>query len=124
MPLARIMGFVNNHFLILVQVFIHGMLTSEDILNTLSEKRERIQRYGVRKIGLFGSFSSNTQGRKSDIDILVEFKRGQKTFDNYMDLKFFLESVFGRRVDLVVKEALKTEVKPSILKGVRYASGI
>ncbi len=118
------MGFVNNQFLILVQVFIHGMLTSENILNTLSEKRERIQRYGVRKIGLFGSFSSNTQGRKSDIDILVEFKRGRKTFDNYMDLKFFLESVFGRRVDLVVKEALKTELKPSILKGVRYASGI
>ena len=100
------------------------MLASEQLLGTLSEHRREIQRYGVRKIGLFGSFLSNTQHRNSDVDVLVEFKRGKKTFDNYMDLKFFLENLFGRRVDLVVKEALKLELKPSILKSVRYATGL
>ena len=45
------------------------------------------------------------QKEKSDIDILVEFEKGKKTFDNYMDLKFFLEEIFGVEVDLITIEA-------------------
>jgi predicted nucleotidyltransferase len=99
------------------------MLTSEAIMKTLNRHRKEIQQYGVRRIGLFGSYRTNYQNQKSDIDILVEFKRGKKTFDNYMELKFFLEKIFGRPVDLVVKEAVKLELKTSILKSVRYATG-
>ena len=99
------------------------MLTSEDIMKHLNLHRKEIQQFGVRRIGLFGSFRTNNQHRKSDIDILVEFKKGKKTFDNYMELKFFLEQSFGRPVDLVVKDAVKLELKPSILKSVRYAAG-
>ena len=99
------------------------MLTSEAIMKTLNRHRKEIQQYGVRRIGLFGSYRTNNQNQKSDIDILVEFKRGKKTFDNYMELKFFLEQIFGRPVDLVVKEAVKLELKTSILKSVRYATG-
>ena len=99
------------------------MLTSEHIMKTLNLHLKEIQQFGVRRIGLFGSFSTKNQHKKSDIDILVEFKKGKKTFDNYMDLKFFLEKSFGRPVDLVVKEAIKLELKPSILKSVRYATG-
>jgi len=99
------------------------MLTSEYIMKTLNLQRKEIQQFGVRRIGLFGSFSTNNQNRKSDIDILVEFKKGKKTFDNYMELKFFLEKSFGRSVDLVVKEAVKLELKPFILKSVRYVAG-
>jgi hypothetical protein len=99
------------------------MLTSEQIIKTLHLHREEIQKFGVRRIGLFGSFSTNNQHRKSDIDILVEFKKGKKTFDNYIELKFFLEKSFGRPVDLVIKEAVKLELKPFILKSVRYAAG-
>ncbi|MBE3120848.1 MAG: nucleotidyltransferase family protein [Thermoplasmata archaeon] len=99
------------------------MLTSEAIMKTLNQHRKEIQQYGVRRIGLFGSFRANNQHQKSDIDILVEFKKGKKTFDNYMELKFFLERSFSRPVDLVVKEAVKLELKPSILKSVRYATG-
>jgi len=58
------------------------------------------------------------------IDLLVEFKKGEKTFDNYMDLKFYLEDLFSCNVDLVVKEALKIELKPNILKSVKYATGL
>jgi len=93
-------------------------------MKTLNLHRKEIQQFGVKRIGLFGSFSTNNQHRKSDIDILVEFKKGNKTFDNYMELKFFLEKSFGRPVDLVVKEAVKRELKPSILKSVRYAAGL
>ena len=100
-----------------------SMLTSNQIIKTLNIHRKEIQRFGVKRIGLFGSFQTNKQHQKSDIDILVEFKKGEKTFDNYMDLKFFLEKSFGRPVDLVIKEAVKQDLKPSIFKSVRYATG-
>ena len=58
---------------------------------------------------------------KSDIDVLVEFDKGTKTFDNYMDLKFFLEKMFHRKVDLVIREALKIRIKDQVLSEVEYA---
>ena len=98
------------------------MLNTEKILELMQENQKKIEKYGVKKIGLFGSFVKNKQKSNSDIDILVEFKKGKKTFDNYMDLKFFLEKLFNRNVDLVVKEALKVKLKSNILKNVKYAT--
>ena len=99
-------------------------LTSESIMKKLEEHRDRIKGYGVKRIGLFGSFVRSEQTPGSDIDVLVEFERGEKTFDNYMDLKFFLEELFACKVDLVVKEAIKPALKESILESVNYASGV
>ena len=59
---------------------------------------------------------------KSDIDILVEFEPGQKTFDNFMRLAFFLEELLGRRVDLVTMESLSPHIGPFILDKVEYAA--
>ena len=53
--------------------------------------------------------------------ILVEFSRRNKTFDNYMELKFYLEKIFRRKVDLVIKEALKTRIRRKVLSEVEYA---
>ena len=89
----------------------------------LAHKQEFREEYGVKEIGIFGSYVREENKKNSDIDILVEFKRGKKTFDNYMELKFFLEELFDRPIDLVVKEAVKLELKTSILKSVRYATG-
>lgn len=99
------------------------MLTSNQIIKLITENQSNIQKFGVKRIGLFGSFLKNMQKSDSDIDILIEFKKGEKTFDNYMDLKFFLEDLFKRDVDLVVKEALKLHLKSNILKSVKYATG-
>lgn len=79
------------------------------------------QKYHVKKIGIFGSFARHEEKETSDIDILVEFDPGFKTFDNYMDLKYFIESIFGRRVDLVTVAALKPQLKEDILREVIYA---
>lgn len=98
------------------------MLGKEKILDLMHERRDEIQKYGVKKIGLFGSFLRNQQRNNSDIDILVEFEKGKKTFDNYMDLKFFLEDLFNRDVDLVIKEAIRLELRTNILRSVRYAT--
>ena len=98
------------------------MLTSNQIIELIAKNQSNIQKFGVKRIGLFGSFLKNKQKSDSDIDILVEFKKGEKTFDNYMDLKFYLEGLFKRDVDLVVKEALKVQLKYNILRSVKYAT--
>ena len=100
------------------------MLTSEEIMKKIEGNMENIKKYGVKRIGLFGSYVRNEQKSESDIDVLVGFERGKKTFDNYMDLKFFLEDLFKRKVDLVVIEAIKSDLKPYILGGVKYAARI
>ncbi|HDG68438.1 MAG TPA: nucleotidyltransferase [candidate division Zixibacteria bacterium] len=100
------------------------MMNSGEILKKIEDNREKIRKFGVKKIGLFGSYARGEQKTGSDIDILVEFEKGKKTFDNYMGLKFFLENLFGCKVDLVILESIKPELKPHILGSVKYASGI
>ena len=79
------------------------------------------KKYGVKRIGFFGSFARSEQKEMSDVDVLVEFEKGAKTFDNYMDLRFFLEDIFGRKVDLVILDALKPDIRDRILEEVKYA---
>lgn len=100
------------------------MVTYEKILKKIEENKETVRKFGVERIGLFGSYVRGEQQKRSDIDILVEFEKGKKTFDNYMDLKFFLEDLFGCNVDLVIKEAIKPRLKPYILEIVQYAAGL
>lgn len=79
------------------------------------------RKFHVSRIGVFGSFARGEGRKESDVDVLVEFITGFKTFDNYMDLKFFLEDIFSRNVDLVTINALKPQLKDDILKDVIYA---
>lgn len=97
------------------------MPAAEEILKLIEQNREEIRRYGVKRIGLFGSYLRGEQREKSDIDILVEFERGKKTFDNYMELKFFLENLLKRKVDLVIAENVKPELRKYIMESVKYA---
>jgi predicted nucleotidyltransferase len=87
------------------------------------KKNEAIikKKYGVRKIGVFGSFAKGEEKEGSDIDVLIELEEAYETFDNYMDLKFFLEDLFGRKVDLVTVDALRPQLKGDILREVVYA---
>lgn len=94
----------------------------EDVLNIIGNHKTEIRDLGVRRYGLFGSFARGQTTEQSDIDILVEFEPGQKTFDNFMKLAFFLEDLLGRDVDLVTLESLSPYIGPYILKEVEYAS--
>lgn len=100
------------------------MLTSDKILKKIEENKDVIEKFGVKKIGIFGSYVRNEQKAGSDIDVLVEFEEGKKTFDNYMDLKFFLEDLFNCKVDIVIAGAIKPDLKPYILRSVKYATEI
>ncbi|AKB34668.1 putative nucleotidyltransferase [Methanosarcina siciliae C2J] len=93
-----------------------------DAISTLKENEKLIrQKFGVKRIGIFGSFARGEEKEDSDLDVLVVFEEGQKTFDNYMDLKFYLEDLFGREVDLVTEKALRPQLKDIIMKEVVYA---
>ena len=76
--------------------------------------------FHVKEIGIFGSYVSGLMNGHSDIDILVEFEDGHRDFFNYMRLKSYLENVFQRRVDLVMKRAIKPMLKKHILDEVEY----
>ncbi|MGD9275979.1 MAG: nucleotidyltransferase domain-containing protein [Candidatus Pacearchaeota archaeon] len=84
-------------------------LTSKKIIETIKENKNKIREYGVRKIGLFGSYLQNKQTGKSDIDFLVDFS--EIRFRNYMALLEFLEKAFRKNVDLVIEKDLKPELK-------------
>jgi predicted nucleotidyltransferase len=100
------------------------MPSSSEILGLLEKNNGKIKQFGVKKIGLFGSAVRDELKDDSDLDILVEFKSGKKNFDNYMDLKLYLEDIFNRRVDLVINETIKPSLRPFIVNGVKYAAGI
>ena len=95
------------------------MINKNDILNKLSDLKPILLRdYSVKQIGLFGSFSDDSYTEDSDIDLLVEFEKpiGWK----YFSLEIYLENIFGRKIDLVTKNALKEQIKDRILNQVKY----
>lgn len=84
------------------------------ILTQLSDRIDTLHSFGVRSLALFGSVARDEATAASDLDFLVEFE-GAATFDRYMDLKFFLEDLFHRPVDLVTKRSLKPLIAESVL---------
>jgi len=90
------------------------------ILDQIAAVRQELKdRYSVTRIGIFGSAARGEIRPDSDVDILVEL--AEPTFDHYMDLKFRLEDVLNRSLDLVMEETVKPRLKPIIAKEVLYA---
>jgi predicted nucleotidyltransferase len=96
--------------------------TKETILSQIKVQEEQLCALGVKRMGLFGSFVRGRQRADSDVDFLVEFRPGEKTFDNYMHLAFFLEYLLGRPVELVTLESLSPYIGPHILEEAVYVS--
>lgn len=97
------------------------MKSLEEVKDILARsKGELKERFKVKELGIFGSFVKGIQKKRSDIDVLVVFEEGYKTFDNYMDLKFFLEGILDAKVDLVLKNTLREEIKEHVLSETIY----
>lgn len=91
-----------------------------NIISLIREKQSELAvRFTVQRIGVFGSYARGNAGPESDVDILVDLK--EPTFDNYMDLKFYLEEILDHPVDLVIHDAIKPRLKPIIEQEVVYA---
>lgn len=101
-------------------------LTEKEIIKLLKEYGDVLKKYRVKKIGLFGSYLRGEQDKESDIDFLVEFDTSAFDsdftgyFDNFMELSFHLEDLFGTKIDLIDKDSLSPYIKPYIINEVEY----
>ncbi len=91
------------------------ILTLELVLTTLKKEENLFEKFDLKTLALFGSTARNEANENSDLDFLVEFK-GSATFDGYMGLKFYLEDLFNKKVDLVTRNSLKPRIKDIVLK--------
>ncbi len=96
------------------------MPTRDEILATIDAHVDELRRLGATSLALFGSMARGEGSDSSDIDLLVELQ--PKTFDAYMDVKLLLEKILGRKVDLVLADAIKPRLRPMILAEAVHAS--
>ncbi len=100
------------------------MITRDEVVKKLKDHKEEIRSFGVKRIGLFGSFAKGTSKEKSDIDIVVEFEEGMATFKNVGGLLEYLEKLLGRDIDLLTPKGIESirieHVKEQIKKEVIY----
>ncbi|MCW7480714.1 nucleotidyltransferase family protein [Leptospira kanakyensis] len=89
-------------------------LDSDSIQNSLKHYKKELDSLGVETIHLFGSVARNEANQNSDIDFLVKFKPGMKSFDNYIDLTFLLEDLFNVKVDLLTTDSISGSLKNSL----------
>lgn len=94
------------------------MSQAEQILSKIRPELPVLrQRFGLRTLGLFGSWARGEASPRSDVDLLVEFDK--TSFDAYMDLKFYLEDLLERPVDLVIRRSLKPLLRDRVLQEVQ-----
>ena len=89
-------------------------MTRDEILFKTRAQRAFLRELHVRELALFGSYARGEARSASDIDFFVEFD--EASFDCYMALKEFLESLLGQKVDLVLKSAIKPRLRDAILR--------
>jgi len=87
----------------------------------LKSHKQELIKFDVKSLAIFGSVARDEAGPESDVDILVEFSK-TPLFDGYMELKFFLEDLLGRSVDLVTRDALKPRIRPYVEKELLYVA--
>ena len=96
--------------------------SKRDTLALLRSDQETLRRYGVRRIGLFGSHASGRQSAASDVDLVVDFET--PSFDNFIGLTEHLERLLGKRVEVLTPRGIAgiriREVADSINRSVVY----
>ncbi|MCX7837861.1 MAG: nucleotidyltransferase family protein [Anaerolineae bacterium] len=87
----------------------------EEMLKILRDHKAQLKQFGVKSLAVFGSFARDEAREDSDVDMLVEFDPAP-TFNAFMDLKFYLEDLLGRPVDLGTPDTLKPRIRARILQ--------
>lgn len=93
----------------------------QDVLDVLAKHHKVLRALGVQSLALFGSAARDETSATSDLDFVVELS--PKTFNSYMDVKFYLEEVFGVPVDLVLSDTIKPVLRDTILGEAVHAEG-
>ena len=93
--------------------------TRDEALERLRARAGQIRELGVARLALFGSFARDDADAESDVDLLVEFEPGAKTYDRFTTLADLCEQALGRPVELVTADALSPFIGPHILAEAR-----
>jgi predicted nucleotidyltransferase len=97
------------------------MLTKDNILNALRTNKQKLRKFGIRNVGLFGSHINNEQSSESDIDLLIDFEPEKENFDNFMAVYDLFEHIFkNEKIEVVTKNGLSPYIGPKILDEVQY----
>ena len=92
----------------------------QSLFSLLKANSQKLRSFGVSNLSVFGSFITGKLHADSDVDLLVEFDPQQKTYDNFMELSFFLEDLLGRKVEVVTPQSLSKYIGPHILNQAEY----
>ena len=93
----------------------------EEIVAYLKKnKRFFYDRFGVTRMGIFGSFVRGEQTRSSDIDMIVEIEKGRKNIHSFLQLRRFLEKELAKKIELGFEHSLKPTVRDKIKEQIVY----
>ncbi|WP_373478371.1 nucleotidyltransferase family protein [Geminocystis sp.] len=95
------------------------ILDKNKVLEVIKAQENLFNKYHIKTLALFGSTARNEATENSDLDFLVEFNKSP-TLSMYMNLKFYLEELFNKPVDLVTIKSIKPIIKESILAEAVY----
>ncbi|MGI0482436.1 nucleotidyltransferase family protein [Geminocystis sp. CENA526] len=95
------------------------ILNKEKVIEVIKAQKNLFNKYQIKTLALFGSTARNEAKENSDLDFLVEFNK-PPTLSMYMNLKFYLEELFNKPVDLVTIKSIKAIIKESILAEAVY----
>lgn len=99
-----------------------SVATKEEVIRLIQSHDAELKAFGVKRLGLFGSFVRNEPTPESDVDLLIELETGRYGFVNFSRLWFFLEELFGRKVDLLTPGSLSPYIGPHILREAEYVA--
>jgi len=95
-------------------------VNKEKIISFLRENRNLLeQKFGIKKIALFGSYARNEATPESDLDFLIEVEN--PTFRNRLRLRDFLEKHFGKKVEIGYFDSIRNFIKEEIQEDLIYA---
>jgi uncharacterized protein len=90
------------------------------LLNLIQSNQTQLKAFGIKKLGLFGSFARNHARPDSDIDLLIFFEKGEKNLENLLGAHEYLEKLFGRKTELITEDSLTDSFKILIRKDIEY----
>lgn len=99
---------------------ITAVENKQQAFERIQSHQSALKLFGAARLGLFGSFVRNEQKSESDIDFVIEFQEGKKTFRNFMNMANYLEKVMNRKVDLLTWEGMASFVKWEVEKEIEY----
>ncbi len=92
----------------------------DKIMKKLKENKHFLrEKYNIKTLGVFGSYIRGEQNKKSDVDLLVEFEKSPGLLE-FVGMELQLSELLGKKVDLVMKSALKPRIGKHILEEVEY----